>query len=298
MPATVEYSTTGTIVSPWPPSTKAVTSSTETLNSSARKWRKRALVEHAGHADDHVVRQAGEFAQRPDHRVERVGDADDEGVRARGCLMPSPTAFITLRLMPSRSSRLMPGLRGDAGGDDADVGAGDVGIVVGALELRVEAVDRAGLGEVERLALRARLRRRRTGRCRPAPASRRGGRACRRSCRRRSARFSCEPWGRSSLSASVRDRAAGTAARRGPLSPAAPGGQPVRGEIIATQIATAALRGKARRPELRPGCRLLDIMALAAGIGPDLDRAAGLRVDEALAGRRQRLAPGAGLAPR
>ena len=28
--------------SPWPPSTKAVTSSTETLNSSARKWRKRA----------------------------------------------------------------------------------------------------------------------------------------------------------------------------------------------------------------------------------------------------------------
>ncbi len=28
--------------SPWPPSTKAVTSSTETWNSSARKWRKRA----------------------------------------------------------------------------------------------------------------------------------------------------------------------------------------------------------------------------------------------------------------
>ena len=27
-------------------------------------------------------------------------------------LMPSPTASITLRLMPSRSSRLMPGLRG------------------------------------------------------------------------------------------------------------------------------------------------------------------------------------------
>ena len=37
-------------------------------------------VEHAGHADDLVVRQAGEFAQRPDHRVERIGDADDEGV--------------------------------------------------------------------------------------------------------------------------------------------------------------------------------------------------------------------------
>ena len=37
-------------------------------------------IEHAGHADDLVVRQAREFAQRPDHRVERVGDADDEGV--------------------------------------------------------------------------------------------------------------------------------------------------------------------------------------------------------------------------
>ena len=39
-------------------------------------------VENAGHADDLVVRQAGEFAQRPDHRIERVGDADDEGVGA------------------------------------------------------------------------------------------------------------------------------------------------------------------------------------------------------------------------
>ena len=49
-------------------------------------------------------------------------------------LMPSPTAFITFRLMPSRSSRLMPGLRGDAGGDDAHVGAGDVGVIGRALE--------------------------------------------------------------------------------------------------------------------------------------------------------------------
>jgi hypothetical protein len=37
-------------------------------------------VEHAGHADDHVVRQAAELAQRPHHRVQRVGDADDEAV--------------------------------------------------------------------------------------------------------------------------------------------------------------------------------------------------------------------------
>ena len=37
-------------------------------------------VEHAGHADHLVVRQAGDLLQRPDHGVERVGDADDEGV--------------------------------------------------------------------------------------------------------------------------------------------------------------------------------------------------------------------------
>ncbi len=47
----------------------------------------------------------------------------------------------------------MPGLRGDAGGDDHHVGAVDVGVVVAAGDLRVEAFDRAALAEVERLAL-------------------------------------------------------------------------------------------------------------------------------------------------
>jgi hypothetical protein len=68
--------------------------------------------------------------------------------------MPSPTAFITFRLMPIRSSRLIPGLRRTPGGDDADVRAGDVGIIVRTLELRVIALDRAGLRQIERLALR------------------------------------------------------------------------------------------------------------------------------------------------
>ena len=40
-----------------------------------------------------------------------------------------------------------------AGGDDDHVGAGDVLVVVGAGDLRVEALDRAALLEVERLAL-------------------------------------------------------------------------------------------------------------------------------------------------
>src|SRR5438067_5530972 len=51
-----------------------------------------------------------------------------------------------------------------------------------------------------------------------------------------------------------------------------------------------------RALSLRPGgggalCRrLLDVAALAAGVRPDLDRTAALRVDEPLAGRHQRLA--------
>ena len=41
-----------------------------------------------------------------------------------------------------------------AGGDDHHIGAGDRGIVVGAGEAGVEALDRRRLGQVERLALR------------------------------------------------------------------------------------------------------------------------------------------------
>ena len=46
------------------------------------------------------------------------------------------------------------GLARHAGGDDADIGAVDRVVGIGAGELGVEAVDRRGLGEVERLALR------------------------------------------------------------------------------------------------------------------------------------------------
>ena len=45
------------------------------------------------------------------------------------------------------------GLARHAGGDDADVGAGDVGVVRGALERGVEAFDGARFRDVERLAL-------------------------------------------------------------------------------------------------------------------------------------------------
>ena len=84
-------------------------------------------------------------------------------------LMPAPTCSITLRLMLEQVVAAHAGLARHAGGDDADVGAVDRLVGGGAGELGVEAVDRRGLGEIERLALRIRLRRRRTGRRRRVP---------------------------------------------------------------------------------------------------------------------------------
>ena len=172
MPATVEYSTIGTIVSPWPPSTKAVTSSTETPNSSARKWRKRAEVEHAGHADHHVVRQAGEFAQRPDHGVERVGDADDEGVRGVR-LDALADRLHDLQIDAEQVVAAHARLARHAGGDDADVGAGDVGIVVACPSASRHSRRPGRPGRCRAPCPAECPRRCRTGRCRPARAWRR-----------------------------------------------------------------------------------------------------------------------------
>ena len=60
---------------------------------------------------------------------------------------------VMLALILIRSSRLMPGLRG-ARGDDDHVRVGGVGVVVGAFDMQVEALDRAGLEQVEPFALR------------------------------------------------------------------------------------------------------------------------------------------------
>ena len=110
-------------------------------------------VEHAGHADDLVVRQAREFSQRPDHRVERVGDADDERVR---CVGGDPFAdrLHDLQVDAEQIVTAHAGLARHAGGDDNHIGAGDIGIIVRPDDLGVEALDRGALAKIERLALR------------------------------------------------------------------------------------------------------------------------------------------------
>jgi len=110
-------------------------------------------VEHARHADDHVVRQAREFAQRPDHRVERVGDADDEGVR--GVLLDAfADRFHHFQVDAQQVVAAHARLARHAGGDDADIGARDIGVIIGALHHGVEAFGGTRLRDVERFALR------------------------------------------------------------------------------------------------------------------------------------------------
>ena len=64
-----------------------------------------------------------------------------------------PTAPTIPAFFASRSSRLMPGLRGQAGGHDDDLRVRGVGVVVGAGDPHVVSDDRGGLGEVQGLAL-------------------------------------------------------------------------------------------------------------------------------------------------
>ena len=110
-------------------------------------------VEHAGHADDMGLGQAGEFLQRPHHGVERVGDADDEGFR-RVFLEPGADLFHDLEVDAEQIVAAHAGLARHAGGDDADIGALDAGIVVDAGQPGVETVDRRRLRDIEPLALR------------------------------------------------------------------------------------------------------------------------------------------------
>ena len=103
------------------------------------------------------LRQAAALLQRPHHGVERIGDADDEGVR-RVFLDAGADLIHHLEIDAEQIVAAHAGLARHAGGDDAHVGAFDGLVGVGAGEFRVEALDRRGLRDVERFALRDALR--------------------------------------------------------------------------------------------------------------------------------------------
>ncbi len=110
-------------------------------------------VEHAGHAHDLAMRQAGKLAQGPHHRVERIGDADDESVGAVGA-DPFAHRLHHLEIDAEQIVAAHAWLARHAGGHDHDVAIRDVRVVAGAFEVRVEPFDGARLAEVERLARR------------------------------------------------------------------------------------------------------------------------------------------------
>ncbi|CAO3352082.1 hypothetical protein [Azospirillum melinis] len=87
----------------------------------------------------------------PHHHVERVGDDDDEGVRgvlADGLADGLADAAVDADQVVAAHARLAR----DAGGDDHDVGTLDDRVVVAAGQAGVEALDRGGFGEIQRLA--------------------------------------------------------------------------------------------------------------------------------------------------
>lgn len=102
-------------------------------------------------------RKAGELLQRPDHGVERVGDADDESFR-RIFLDARAHLFHHLQVDAQEIVAAHARLARHACGDDDDVCAFNGGVIVRASELRIETIDRRRFGDIQPLALRGAFR--------------------------------------------------------------------------------------------------------------------------------------------
>ena len=109
-------------------------------------------IQNTCHADDTRGRQAGCLLQDADHDIERVGDADHEGVRA---VVADSRANLLhdLGVDADQVVAAHSGLAGNTGGHDDDIASGQRLITVRALHDGIETLDRAGLRDVERLAL-------------------------------------------------------------------------------------------------------------------------------------------------
>ena len=109
-------------------------------------------VEHARHADDLLVRQAGKLAQRPDHCVQRIGDTDHERIgRVGGNALTD--GFHDFQVDAKQVVAAHAGLARHTGGDDDHIGARYVGVIGGAFHIGIEPCGGAGLGDIQGLAL-------------------------------------------------------------------------------------------------------------------------------------------------
>ena len=152
-PATVEYRGSGTIVSPWPPRTVAWMFDIETPISIAMKARIRALSRMPAMP---MTLCFGSFVtRRTTSHIASRGFVTTMILRSRE---PRDVFAMQVATISSfffrRSSRDMPGLAGEAGRHDHEVGALGLLVAVRPDDLHVEALDGARLVHVEALALR------------------------------------------------------------------------------------------------------------------------------------------------
>ena len=152
-PPTVVAETTGTIWSPWPPSTIAVTSLIDAPVSQAMKAEKRAVSRMPAMPTTRSFGQPGDVLRDVAHRVERVRDDDQDRVGARGddLLGDGPDDLLVRR---DEVVAAHPRLARQPGRDHDDLRAGRLLVAVRAGDVRLVAEHRRGLVDVEGLALR------------------------------------------------------------------------------------------------------------------------------------------------
>ena len=90
--------------------------------------------------------------QRPNHCVQRVGDADDKSVR-RVFGNALAHRFHHFEVDAQQVIPAHPRFARNTGGHDAHIGARNIRIINGALQIRVKTRDRAAFGDIKRLTL-------------------------------------------------------------------------------------------------------------------------------------------------
>jgi hypothetical protein len=118
--------------------------------------REAARIQNACHATDLVMWHAGKLAQGPDHRIQRVGDADDERIGGVGG-DAFANRFHDLQVDAQEVIAAHARFAGDTGSHDADIRASDIFVRLGAFQRGVEPFGWAGFGDVQCFAFRSAL---------------------------------------------------------------------------------------------------------------------------------------------
>src|SRR5208283_4681393 len=109
-------------------------------------------VENAGHPDYAIAREAAQLVSGLRHRIQRVGDDDENAI---GRMLHHLAHHIAHDLVIGVDEVVAAHARlaGNAGGDDHDVRVRGVDVIVGADDERVPLFDGHGLEQVETFAL-------------------------------------------------------------------------------------------------------------------------------------------------